>query len=224
VPCIDADQGEFEVVTAAAPAAASFSDFLEMRWEKFEDFMDILLSPGNVSIAHLDKFRLRFTRHASENKRGYRWIRRAIKYDGPAADGPGIQRQGFSSTRSWRLRKLHLNNVCLDALFSEHVRSGCPNLEDLELTDCTLEFHAITSGSLKNLVLKNCCMIDGVREITSPTLNSLVIDDGSNTEDCPLVITAPAAASVFLSVAAYGFLGGFSVREMTRPLPRHPFV
>jgi len=222
VPCFDADEGEFEFTVAEARAAPTFPDLLEMRWEKFEDFMDILLSPGNVSIAHLDKFRLGFTGCDSESKRGYRWIRRGIKYDGDAAQGPGIQRQGFSSiTRSWRLRKLHLDKMCLDALFSEHVGSGCPNLEDLELTECKLEFEAITSGSLKSLVLKKCCMIDGFREITSPMLSSLVIDGGSYTGDCLVVTTAPAAASVFLNVDVSGlFVGGFSLRGMTTSLAK----
>ncbi|CAM0148366.1 unnamed protein product [Urochloa decumbens] len=48
MPCLDVDYKEF---------GATYLDY--ESWEKFEDFMDTLLSPGNVSIALLDTLRLR---------------------------------------------------------------------------------------------------------------------------------------------------------------------
>ncbi|KAG2566366.1 hypothetical protein PVAP13_7NG196508 [Panicum virgatum] len=161
---------------------------------RFEDFMDTLLCPGNVSIALLDTLRL----HASsmgEDRRASRWIRRGIKYP-HAGQEPGLQR-GAPSCSSWRLRRLHLSNLYLCNLLAEHVRSRCPSLEDLELESCTCEFPAIASRSLKNLVLKRCAL-KGFREIT----------------DCLFVITAPAVTSMFLGVSPYNFTGGLSLSEM----------
>ncbi|XP_039818607.1 MEIOTIC F-BOX protein MOF-like [Panicum virgatum] len=158
MPCLDVDQDEF----TTAGVSVVYSD--HEGWERFEDFMDTLLCPGNVSIALLDTLRL----HASsmgEDRRASRWIRRGIKYP-HAGQEPGLQR-GAPSCSSWRLRRLHLSNLYLCNLLAEHVRSRCPSLEDLELESCTCEFPAIASRSLKNLVLKRCAL-KGFREITSP--------------------------------------------------------
>jgi hypothetical protein len=51
MPCLDVDQYEF--------ATAGVSVYYDQEgWERFEDFMDTLLSPDNVSIALLDTLRL----------------------------------------------------------------------------------------------------------------------------------------------------------------------
>ena len=96
-----------------------------------------------------------------------------------------------------------------------HVRSSCPSLEHLELKSCDCEFPAIASRSLKNLVLKSCALKQ-LREITSPSLNNLFINGGYDTRAivCLLVITAPAATSMFLGVTPHNFTGGLSLSEM----------
>nr|CAB3490235.1 unnamed protein product [Digitaria exilis]CAB3504270.1 unnamed protein product [Digitaria exilis] len=71
-------------------------------------------------------------------------------------------------------------------------------LEDLELDDCRCEIQSVTSHSLKSLVLKNCRWFS-LSEITSRTLKTLVIDGGSNTDDCLLVILTPAVAYLHLA-------------------------
>ncbi|PUZ47249.1 hypothetical protein GQ55_7G149500 [Panicum hallii var. hallii] len=181
---------------------------------RFEDFMDTLLCPGNVSIALLDTLRLHTSYRGlgGEGRRAYRWIRRDIKYHHQAGQEPGLHR-GALSCNSWRLRRLHLSNLHLCNLFAEHVRSSCQSLENLELKNCNCEFPAIASGSLKSLVLK-CCALKGFREITSPSLKNLFINAGYNTKDCLPVITAPAVTSMFLGVTPYNFNAEVSVSKM----------
>ncbi|KAJ1271116.1 hypothetical protein BS78_06G104200 [Paspalum vaginatum] len=200
IPCLDVDQGEFKV------AGARLAD-IHTAWDKFEEFAVILLR--KVSIALLDTFRLHVTPDFygdTYSRSASGWIRREIKYGGI------IPREGLISYTTWRLKKLHLSNVSpLDELFAEHVRSGCPSLEHLELRSCRCEFRAINSNSLKNLVLRRCESKE-FSEIASPTLQSLVFDGGSIR--CPFVISAPAVAYLFLVVSPYTFKGGVAVHEM----------
>ncbi|KAJ1271117.1 hypothetical protein BS78_06G104300 [Paspalum vaginatum] len=206
VPCLDVDQGEFKVGGGGGRETA-----IRAAWEKFEEFAVILLR--KVSIALLDTFRLHITPISFYGDPSARiasgWIRREIKYGGIVPP-----REGLSSA-PWRLKELHLSNVSpLDEVFAEHVRSGCPSLQHLELRNCRCEFRAINSDSLKNLVLRGC-ESEEFTEIASPTLKSLVIDDGCRIGSrCPLVISAPAVAYLSLVVAPYAFQGGVAVHEM----------
>ncbi|KAG2566360.1 hypothetical protein PVAP13_7NG196423 [Panicum virgatum] len=142
-----------------------------------------------------------------------RWIRHGIKY---STREPGMQHQGLSSN-SWRLRRLYLNNLYLDYNFTEHVSSGCQNLENLELKSCRCTFYEISSHSLENLILKNCEFSE-LSAITSPALKSLVFE--SCNSFCYerlyslLVITAPAVAYLLLDVDAYLLDGGVSLEDM----------
>ncbi|RLM66369.1 hypothetical protein C2845_PM16G08270 [Panicum miliaceum] len=113
-----------------------------------------------------------------------------------------MQRQGLSSS-SWRLRRLYLSNLYLDDNFTEHVSSGCQNLEDLELKGCRCTFHEISSHSLKN---KNC-EFSKLSAITSPALKSLVIESYSyeGLYSQLVIITAPAVAYLLLYVEAWHF-------------------
>ncbi|CAL5027369.1 unnamed protein product [Urochloa decumbens] len=202
MPCLDVDYKEFE-----APGA-TYLDY--ESWEKFEDFMDTLLSPGNVSIALLDTLRLRSSWGIGRGP-GSRWIRRGIKYPHVGDEDPGVLRGTTLSYNSWRLRRLHLSHIDLSNLFAEHVRTRCQSLEDLELQSCRFDFQGIIASiSLKNLVLKSC-MLMGLSEIATPALKNLVIDRGSNFKERQLVITAPALVSVFLGVSIAIFSGGLSV-------------
>ncbi|CAL5031947.1 unnamed protein product [Urochloa decumbens] len=205
MPCLDVDYKEFE-----APGANTWDC---KSWEKFEDFMDTLLSPGNVSIALLDMLRLhsRGNSGLGEGMPPSRWIRRGIKF--PHAQEPGVRRGTTLSYNAWRLRRLHLSHIDLSNLFAEHVRTRCQSLEDLELQSCMFFFQAIASISLKNLVLKGCTLM-GLSEIATPALKNLVIEDGSNFKDQQIAITAPALVSVFLGVSTSIFRAGLSLSDM----------
>lgn len=213
VPCLDVDHDEFICRAAAAPVA-SYKDRAK-EWEDFEDFTGSLMHRCNVAL--LDSFSLRVTHSRLPGFRPHKqaggWLRRAMKYCTP--DVPHQCTDGGLSSSSWRLKRLHLCNVALDARFGNHVRSACRSLEDLELEDCTCAFQAITSGSLKSLVLKNCWW-NYLTEITSPSLKRLVVAGGSN--NAPCVVVAPAIAHLCLDVPLY-FARSISVNRMSS-LPR----
>jgi hypothetical protein len=226
VPCLDVDHDEFRTAaTASAPNNHPFApnsnhgysdsdvDSYEdsddddgddnngvssndRGWEDFEDFTENLMHHCNISQLHSLRLHVNRSRAPSfADKLAGGWLRRAMKYCNP---DPPRQHEGLGSG-SWQLKRLYLCNVALDNRFTKHVSSVCRSLEDLELEDCTCEVPAITSNSLKNLVLKSCRW-RYLYEISSPTLKSLVIVGGSNTDDCVLVIMAPLIAHLSLDV------------------------
>ncbi|EES12212.1 hypothetical protein BDA96_06G097000 [Sorghum bicolor] len=204
VPCLDIDQEEFKT---AGPNRDE-----EKEWHDFADFTDHLLIPNNISIAHLDTFQLQLSVSKypyDKDKQAARWIRHGIKYSG---QDPGIQCMKLNSA-SWRLKRLHLSNLYLDDSFMNHISSGCQYLEDLELKSCNCSFHEITSHTMKNLILKGCqCYALSV--ITSPMLNSLIINGGWFAF-ISLRVIAPAVAYLLLDVSAYSFRGCVSFDEMS---------
>ncbi|WVZ50632.1 hypothetical protein U9M48_001870 [Paspalum notatum var. saurae] len=185
------------------------SDDSRKRWERFEDFTVNLMLRCDMAL--LESFRLNIGKGRAALRQGqaWGWLRRAIKLSAPAPD-PSSSKRSFSS---WNLKRLHLCNVFLDNLFAEHVGSVCRSLQELELDGCRCKIQAITSHSLKRLVLKNCRWRE-LAEITSPTLKTLDIDGGSNTRTCLLVIWAPAVAYLHLDVKAADFGGSISIHEM----------
>uniref|UniRef100_K3ZN10 F-box domain-containing protein n=1 Tax=Setaria italica TaxID=4555 RepID=K3ZN10_SETIT len=216
VPCLDVDHDEFRTAAGSAPnnhpaPNPDYSDSdldsyedsddennsisnNDREWEDFEDFTENLMHRCNIS--QLDSLRLHVNTSRAPNfadKQAGGWLRRAMKYCNP---DPPRQCEGLSSG-SWQLKRLYLCNVALDNRFAKHVSSVCHSLEELELEDCTCEIPAITSRSLKIMVLKNCRW-RYLYEISSPTLKSLVIVGGSNTDDCVLVIVAPVIAHLCL--------------------------
>ncbi|CAO2144669.1 unnamed protein product [Urochloa humidicola] len=220
VPCLDVDHDEFRnTATSAAPnnhpaANHDYSDSdIESydseededdginnnngrEWEDFEDFAENLMHRCNI--ARVDSLRLSVRRNRAPrfaDKQAGGWLRRAMKYCTP---DPPRQREGLNSG-SWHLKRLCLCNVALDSRFTKHVSSVCLLLVELELDDCNCELSAITSRSLKSLVLKNCRW-SKLSEITSPTLKSLVISGGTNTDDYALIISAPAIAHLCLDL------------------------
>ncbi|XBI86099.1 hypothetical protein VPH35_094118 [Triticum aestivum] len=67
-------------------------------------------------------------------------------------------RHGISQDETWpcRLKRLHVNNVCLDSYFARHISSRCPALEDMRLKNCSFlltEDIRFTSASLKKVVI-----------------------------------------------------------------------
>jgi hypothetical protein len=178
-------------------------------WEDFEDFAVTLMRRCNI--AQLDSFRLHIDQSRAPefgNKVAAGWLRRAMKYCTPAhASKLGLS-SGF-----WLLKRLHLCHVFLDNHFVKRVSSVCCSLEDLELDDCSCRIQSITSNSLKTLVLKSCEWRN-LSEIISPTLKTLVINGGSNTDACVIVIMAPALAYLHLAMFVDHFNGGVSLNEL----------
>lgn len=214
VPCLDVDQDEFRAVPKPSnnnpgpdvdhsdveseeDDSDGNDDTKDSEWDNFEDFADCLMHHCNI--AQLDSLRLHVSKRRAPSfadKQAGGWLRRAMKYCTP---DPCRQLEGLGSTNSWRLKRLYLCNVALDCRFTMHVSSVCQSLEDLELEDCMCAIHAITSNSLKSLVLKNCRW-NVLSDIASPTLKSLVIAGGTNSSDVVLVIRAPTIAHLCLDV------------------------
>ncbi|TVU00307.1 hypothetical protein EJB05_54295, partial [Eragrostis curvula] len=78
------------------------------------------------------------------------------------------------ASASSRLRRLHLSAMDLDRGFADSIRTGCPVLEDLELSRCACVFLEMVSGSLKSLTI-DCCTTPPLRcvRVTVPSLVSL---------------------------------------------------
>ncbi|CAN6270108.1 unnamed protein product [Urochloa humidicola] len=191
-PRLDVDQREF--------AAAGLGD------QSFDDFANFLLQQAPIAL--LDAFRLHVNPGCSSllSTNASAWVRRAIM--------ASAQRPPPEAQRSWRLRTLHLSNLRdLDESFAGHVRSRCPSLEELELRDCTCRFQAIVSGSLRHLTLVSC-VGKGFFGIASPTLRSLVVDQGANDITSAFCVAAPALVCLSLDVSPYNFPGGACLDEM----------
>jgi hypothetical protein len=197
---------------AAAPAASS----KDRAKQDFEDFTNNLMHRCNVALLESSSLRVTHSRAPGfrPHKQAGVWLRDAMKYCTP--DLPRQRTDGGLSSSSWRLKRLQLCNVALDARFGNHVRLACSSLKDLELEDCMCAFQAITSGSMKSLVLKNCWW-NSLTEITSPSLKRLVVAGASN-DDAPCVVVALAIAHLCLDVPLY-FARSISVNRMPS-LPR----
>ncbi|KAF8700187.1 hypothetical protein HU200_034564 [Digitaria exilis] len=181
------------------------------EWECFEHFTMNLMFRCNF--AQLESFRLHISRGRAPSfgdRQAAGWLRCAMKNCTPHR---APYRQGLSSC-SWPLKRLHLCNVHLDDRFVKHVNSVCHSLEDLTLEYCRCRIQSITSDSLKTLILKHCIW-HILSEIASPTLKTLVIDGGSNTYECLLVILAPAVTYLHLAMNVRHFCGGVSINEMS---------
>ncbi|KAJ1276251.1 hypothetical protein BS78_05G200500 [Paspalum vaginatum] len=164
------------------------------EWVDFEDFANSLMLRCNMAL--LESFRLHTgsaPAFGDRRRQAGGWLRRAMRFSG-----------------SWHLKRLHLSNVDLDRRFAEHVGSACRSQQDLELDNCTCRIRSFTSGSLKNLVLRKCRWQE-LSEITCPTLEILVIEGGSNSYDCPVVISTPDVTYLRLAVHAPYFYSGISI-------------
>ncbi|WVZ49737.1 hypothetical protein U9M48_001068 [Paspalum notatum var. saurae] len=185
---LNVDQEEFKVAANALMAVKCNTARELVEWVKFEKFTDHLLIRHNVDAALLISFRLHIS-NSSRGEQAARWIRHLIKYG--SAMVPGTP---------WNLKKLHISNVNLDGRLSEHMRSRCPSLVDLELKGCKCEMYEIASDSLKKLVLEDCDF-RGLAAITTPKLESFAFNGGRITGKCSLVIMAPAVDDVAMSVS-----------------------
>ncbi|CAL4983555.1 unnamed protein product [Urochloa decumbens] len=227
-PCLDIDLDEFMTSPVGFEwYSGSDSDSFDLyndinnkkekAWEDFQDFAENLMHRRNIALLDSFRLRVRSVPRSYEPKFADRvaggWLRRAMKYCTPEPPRPC---EGLNSN-SWHLKRLYLRNVALDNRFTKHVSLVCHSLEDLELKDCRCEIRAITSDSLKNLVLKNCKCYR-LSEIKSPTLKSLLIAGGSNTNEGVLVIVVPVIAHLCLDVPLH-FARRISINQMLS-LPR----
>ncbi|XBH57496.1 hypothetical protein VPH35_079086 [Triticum aestivum] len=130
VSCLRIDQREF----------ATASDGFLLERQRFKNFAHIVLRRHDA--AFLEEFRLHvgfgcdfLSRYAES------WVRHGISQD---------------ETWPCRLKRLHVNNVCLDSYFARHINSRCPALEDMRLKNCSFlltEDIRFTSASLKKVVI-----------------------------------------------------------------------
>ncbi|CAN6228214.1 unnamed protein product [Urochloa humidicola] len=132
-------------------------------WERMENFTNNLLILHNAPC--LDAFRFRSTCINPEPLRHVdRWVCRAIK-DNPLVLELSVlgllppyayQFPNLASSPCRRLKRLQLRGITLDRSFAGRLLSWWPDLEDLVLEICDIEFHCIESDKLKNLVVKYC--------------------------------------------------------------------
>ncbi|CAM0874085.1 unnamed protein product [Alopecurus aequalis] len=158
----------------------------EEEFDEFEDFVDCLLihrSAGGTP--PLDTLQLRIPPWwlnvpwmlcgSSHTTKYTSWIRRGLRCCPSALDVSGfvkIPRLASSSTR--RLTKLRLDRVILHRDFAEHLRSGLPVLEDLEISGTELSsLSRIESAMLKHIAVESSSSGSLGFTIAAPRLVSL---------------------------------------------------
>lgn len=199
-PCLDVDIGEFRPHATLSPRPWALSPAQRADYGKepdefadFEDFADSLLVHRirSAGVAPLQTLRLRIqpwwltvpSMYGGEiyATKYTRWVRRGLQCSPAALDVRGsIKMPPLASSGTHRLTSLRLHQVILHCDFAEHLASGLPVLEDLQITGTRLSaLPRIASGTLKNLVVE------------SSTLNS---------ESLTFTIAAPRLASLHLAV------------------------
>ncbi|XBI99078.1 hypothetical protein VPH35_019231 [Triticum aestivum] len=193
-PCLDVDIGEFRpdatIRPSLWPLICRFCSKTCFRadygkepdeFADFEDFADSLLVHRipSAGAAPLQTLRLRLPPFDDIFVTKYtRWVRRGLECSPAALDVRGPVK--LPPLASHRLTSLRLHPVTLHRDFAEHLVSGLPVLEDLQITGTRLSaLLRIASGTLKNLVVE------------SSTHNS---------ESLSFTIAAPRLASLHLAV------------------------
>ncbi|XP_044460156.1 MEIOTIC F-BOX protein MOF [Triticum aestivum] len=197
-PCLDVDIGEFRPDATLSPhpwppTPAQRGNYGKEPQElaDFEDFANSLLVHRirSAGAAPLQTLRLRIPPcgfrvlpiYGSEiyAAKYTRWVRRGLQCSPAALDVRGSVT--LPPLASHRLTSLRLDQVILHRDFAEHLASGLPVLEDLQITGTMLSaaLPRIASGTLKNLVVE------------SSTHNS---------ESLTFTIAAPRLASLHLAV------------------------
>ncbi|RCV33748.1 LOW QUALITY PROTEIN: hypothetical protein SETIT_7G107400v2, partial [Setaria italica] len=180
-PNLDIDYREFATASGGGGAATSGHSGPspnEVTWRKLLEFMSNLFGSHGAPI--LDRFQLHVGPYLSGDAVNS-WIRRGTRYRPAALEITMADSCGYWFTPSLvpatacRLTRMHLRRVRLAGGFAEHLRSGCPVLEDLVLTRCDCIFQEIFSSTLKSLVIECCqCSPSSVvsRTVTAPALAS----------------------------------------------------
>jgi hypothetical protein len=144
----------------------------EEFYYEFEDFVDCLLvhrSAGGT--LPLDTLRLRIPLWSlntqwmlsalSSTSKYTSWVRRGLRCSPAALDVSGfVKLPALASSVTRRLTKLRLDRVILHHDFAQHLMSGLPVLEDLEISGTDLSgLPRIQSGTLKHLAVDSSSAI-----------------------------------------------------------------
>ncbi|KAJ1693086.1 hypothetical protein LUZ63_009784 [Rhynchospora breviuscula] len=73
------------------------------------------------------------------------------------------------------LRKLNLGYLTIEAGYMNKLLLGCPNLGELELYACVLNFSQISGGNLKSLVISGCYYESAELWVSAPSLQYLEV-------------------------------------------------
>ncbi|KAL6638770.1 hypothetical protein ACP70R_023629 [Stipagrostis hirtigluma subsp. patula] len=158
-PCIDLHDGQ---------------DHYGETPEEFPDFVHQLFRHREAS-AKLDTLRLRSSNvdGAYEESDSKSWVRAGIKLGARVIHLVG-HRSGLAVLEhmafvSCHLKILKLSYALLDDNLLRQLSSRCPSLEELDLKDCLLTGHEISSVSLKILIMFKC-QINVNLSIAAPNL------------------------------------------------------
>ncbi|CAD6256437.1 unnamed protein product [Miscanthus lutarioriparius] len=200
VPCLDVDIVEFRTKAATPVSSSGRSDSSSDSdsgnnqdkgegWDEFEDFTVNLMLRCNIAL--LDSFRFDIDRGSEPLFYGCSSSRAAL----------GSWAYSGRQAAAWLRRAM---KYCTPG-------SGF-GAGPLHLC----EIRSIASDSLKNLVLKRSLWGRFLSDIVSPTLNTLVINGGSNENRNLLAISVSAPMVVDLHLDVHGgcFRGGISMNEM----------
>jgi hypothetical protein len=190
-PCINIDDAEHDFLTSTRRNRHGPAE----NWRKLENFTTNLLL-FRINDTSLDKFRLSACHWPDDELRRRdidRWVRRGIRYRpqvleiiisaSPAAPFPHM------GATSCRLKRLQIHYMYLDDQFGRLLFSGCPVLEDLALSMCRNDFREFKSRTLKKLAIDRCVNLTGD----------------------PVVIAAPSATYLRLSIPPDCYSSGVSM-------------
>ncbi|KAF8772389.1 hypothetical protein HU200_005792 [Digitaria exilis] len=174
-PCLNIDHREF--AGGGGGAALSGCSAGQSAWSKLHGFTSSLLKSHHAPV--LEKFQLHVgAYHSAPAVDG--WIRRGARCRPAALEIAAANQCGWltpclAPAAPCRLTRMSLCRVRLDGGFAEHLRSGCPVLEDLVLTGCHCAFYEIVSNTLRSLTI-DCCQCASPskvsRTVTAPALAS----------------------------------------------------
>ncbi|RLN05566.1 hypothetical protein C2845_PM13G04830 [Panicum miliaceum] len=136
--------------------------------EEFSDFVRHLFRCREAS-AKLDTLRLRSTDVDDAKSRIHAAIKRGARVINLVGHRNGIARLEHMVFVSSHLKILKLSYALLDNNALRQLSSHCPSLEELDLKDCLMAGHEISSASLKILVMFKC-QINVNLSIAAPNL------------------------------------------------------
>ena len=142
--------------------------------EEPRDFVNRLFRRREAS-APVDTLRLQLSDpdNLFDNDDANAWIRTAIKRNARFIHLTGHRKEiGVLKHRalvSTHLKILKLSYVLIDDKILKQLSSGCKSLEELDLKDCVMTGHQISSASLKTLKMDRC-KINVDLSITAPNL------------------------------------------------------
>ncbi|KAK1646765.1 hypothetical protein QYE76_064570 [Lolium multiflorum] len=190
-PCINIDDAEPDFLTSTRRNRHGPAE----NWRKLENFTTNLLL-FHINDTSLDKFRLSACHWPDDELRRRdidRWVRRGIRYRPQVLEiiisaSPAVPFPHMGAS-SCRLKRLQIHYMYLDDQFGRLLFSGCPVLEDLALSMCRNDFREFKSRTLKKLAIDRCVNLTGD----------------------PVVIAAPSATYLRLSIPPDCYSSGVSM-------------